>query len=185
MIRSLALAAAVSVLAIPVSAAAADTTLSAFQSICYATSDDYLAALAAAKAGGWSETAVKDSEEDGVSITDTAALEKPGDNGGRMTLLVTRGIRHISSGNLKVTTCKISYDKAIPTLTSEAQTWIGGAADGGDATLAVYYVAMAPGTPNHVGKAGMNAALGAGGVSILKFQQDSDASILVDQSYSK
>jgi len=185
MIRSVALAAAVSLLAIPVSAAAADTTLSAFQSICWGTSDDYLASLAAAKAGGWSETEVTGGDEDGVSITDKAALEKPGDNGGRMTLLVTRGIRHISSGDLKVTTCKISYDKAIPALASEAKAWIGGAADGGDAVLAVYYVAMTPGTPNHVGKAGMNAALAAGGISILKFQQDSDDAILVDQSYSK
>jgi hypothetical protein len=185
MIRSLALAAAVSVLAIPVSAAAADTTFSAFQSLCFATSDDYVAVGNAAKAAGWTETEVTGGDEDGVSITGKAALEKPGDNGGRMTLLVTQGIRHLKSGDLKVTTCKISYDKAIPGLTSEAQAWIGGAADGGDATLAVYYVALTPGTPNHVGKAGMNAALAAGGLSILKFQQDSDASILVDQSYSK
>ena len=178
-------AAAVSVLAIPVSAAAADTTFSAFQSICFATSDDYLASLKTAGSAGWTETQVTGGDEDGVSITDKAALEKPGDNGGRMTLLVTRGIRHIKSGDLKVTTCKLSYDKADPSLTSAAQAWIGGAADGGDATLAVYYVALTPGTPNHVGKAGMNAALAAGGLSILKFQQDSDAAILVDQSYSK
>jgi hypothetical protein len=186
MIRSLALAAAVSILAIPVSAAAADSAFSEFQSVCWGTSDDYVAALKAATADGWKDGAdVTAADEEGVSVTDKSALEKSGDNGGRMTLLITRGIRHISSGDLKVTTCKLSYDKADPTLNSAAQAWIGGAADGGDATLAVYYVAMTPGTPNHVGKAGMNAALSAGGLSILKFQQDSNAAILVDQSYSK
>ena len=185
MIRSLALVAAVSLLALPVSAAAADTAFAEFQSVCWGTSDDYVAALKVAAADGFRDTDVTAADEEGVSITDKSALEKQGDNGGRMTLLISRGIRHISSGDLKVTTCKLSYDKADPSLTSAAQAWIGGAADGGDATLAIYYVALASGTPNHVGKAGMGAALSAGGLSILKFQQDSDAAILVDQSYSK
>ncbi|MEJ0067180.1 MAG: hypothetical protein WDM85_18690 [Caulobacteraceae bacterium] len=105
--------------------------------------------------------------------------------GGRLTLLITRGLRHMTSGDLKVTTCKLSYTKPDPSLISGAQSWIGGAPDGGDATLAIYYVGLAGGTPNHVGKAGMSAALSSGGLSILKFQQDSDSTILVDQSYSK
>ena len=68
---------------------------------------------------------------------------------------------------------------------SELHPRPGGAPDAGDATLAVYYVGLGAGKPNHVGKAGMGAALSGGGLSILKFQQDSDAGILVDQSYSK
>ena len=104
MIRSLALAAAVTLLAIPVSAVAADTSLTEFQSVCWGTSDDYVAALKAATADGWKDSDVTGGDEEGVSITDKAAMEKAGDNGGRMTLLITRGIRHISSGDLKVTT---------------------------------------------------------------------------------
>jgi hypothetical protein len=185
MIRSLAIAAAVSALAIPASAAAADAAFDAFQSICWGTSDNYLAALKAAAAAGWTDTAVSGGDEAGVSITDKAAKEKSVDGGGRLTLLITQGLRHMTTGDLKVVTCKLSYSKPDPGLISAAQTWIGGAPDGGDATLAVYYVGLSTGTPNHVGKAGMNAALSSGGLSILKFQQDSDAGILVDQSYSK
>ena len=142
-------------------------------------------AVKAADADGWTDTAVSGGDEAGVSITDKAAMEKAVDGGGRLTLLVTRGLRHMSTGDLKVTTCKLSYSKADPGLISAAQSWIGGAPDGGDATLAIYYVGLSSGTPNHVGKAGMGAALSAGGLSILKFQQDSDAGILVDQSYAK
>jgi hypothetical protein len=185
MIRTLAIAAAVSALALPASAATADVALDAFQSICWGTTDDYVAALKAAAAAGWTDTAVTGGDEAGVSITDKAAKEKSVDGGGRLTLLITRGLRHVSTGDLKVTTCKLSFSKPDPGLIGAAQAWIGGAPDGGDATLAVYYVGLSSGAPNHVGKAGMGAALASGGLSILKFQQDSDAGILVDQSYSK
>ena len=84
---------------------------------------------------------------------------------------------------MKVDTCKLTVSKPDAALIGEGQSWIGGVApDGGDATLAVYYVKLAPGTPSHVGQAGLNAALSSGGFVILKFQQDSDAGILVYQS---
>jgi hypothetical protein len=183
MIRSLAIAAAISAAAVPMTAAASPA-FDAFQSLCWGTSDDYMAVLKAADAGGWTSSNVTAPDEDGVSITDKAAREKPMD-GGRLTLLISRGLRHLSSGDVKVTTCKLSYDKADPTLIDAAQNWVGGAPDGGDKTLAVYYVALSSGKPDHVGKAGAGAALSGAGLSILKFQQDSDAGIMVDQSYSK
>jgi hypothetical protein len=188
MIRTFAIAAAVSALAIPASAAAADPTFDAFQSICWSTGDDYVAALKAAASAGWTDTAVNGGDEQGVSIQDKAAKEKAAEGGGRLTLLITRGLRHMSKGgDLKVTTCKLSYSKADPGLISTATTWMGGVGQDNDKdpTLAVYYVSLAPGNPNHVGKTGVNAAISGGGVSILKFQQDSDSSIVVDQSYSK
>jgi hypothetical protein len=186
MIRSLALLAAVSALALPATAMAqTDAALAAFQSICWNTTDDYVAILKAAGDAGWTNADVTAPDEDGVSVTDKAAREKSVEGGGRLTLLVSRGLRHISSGDLKVTTCKISFSKGDPGLISGAQAWIGSAPDNTDPTLAIYYVSLASGKPNHVGKAGMGAALSAGGLSILKFQQDSNASIMVDQSYSK
>jgi hypothetical protein len=186
MIRSIAIAAAAAAaLAIPASALAADAAMDAFHSICWDTANDYVGIVKAATDAGWTSADVQAQDEEGVSVTDKDAREKPVEGGGRLTLLVSRGIRHISSGDLKVTTCKISFNKPDPALISDAQSWIGGAADGGDATLAIYYVALAPGKPNHVGKAGMGAALTNGGISILKFQQDSSATIMVDQSYSK
>jgi len=183
MIRSLAIAAAISAAAVPMTAAASPA-FDAFQSICWGTGDDYMAALKAADADGWTNSDVKAPDEEGVSVTDKAAREKAVD-GARLTLLISRGLRHLSTGDVKVTTCKLSYDRADPTLIDTAQNWVGGAPDGGDKTLAVYYVALANGKPDHVGKAGAGAALSGAGLSILKFQQDADAGILVDQSYSK
>jgi hypothetical protein len=188
MIRTLAIAAAVSALAIPAVAAAADPAFDAFQAVCWAPGDDYMGVLKAASDAGWSDTAVSGGDEQGVSITDKAAKEKAVDGGGRLTLLVTRGLRHLSKGgDLKVTTCKLSFSKADPALIGTATAWLGGDAPDNDKdpTLAIYYVGLASGKPNHVGKPGMNAALAGGGLSILKFQQDSDSSIVVDQSYSK
>jgi hypothetical protein len=185
MIRSLAIAAAVSALAIPASAAAADPVFDAFQSICWGTSDNYLAALKAAAAAGWTDTAVTGGDEEGVSVTDKAAKEKSVDGGGRLTLLITQGLRHLTSGDLKVVTCKLSYSKPDGGLIDTAKAWVGDGPDNTDPTMALYYVGLGAGKPNHVGKAGIPAALSGGGLSILKFQQDSDAGILVDQSYSK
>ncbi len=185
MIRTLVIAAAVSALAIPASAAAADPAFDAFQSICWGTGDDYLAALKAADASGWQETAVTAPDEQGISTTDKAAREKPVDGGGRLTLLISRGLRHLSSGDMKVTTCKLSYSKPDAGLIAAAKAWVGDGPDNTDPTLAIYYVGLGAGKPNHVGKTGMGAALSSGGLSILKFQQDNDASIVVDQSYSK
>src|SRR5471032_2747199 len=161
MIRSLAIATALSAVAVPMTAAASPA-FDAFQSICWGTNDDYVAALKAADAGGWSNSNVTAPDEDGVSITDKAAREKAAD-GGRLTLLISRGLRHLSTGDVKVTTCKLSYDRADPTLIDAAQNWVGGAPDAGDKTLAVYYVGLSSGKPDHVGKAGMGAALSGPG----------------------
>jgi hypothetical protein len=186
MIRSLAIAAAVSALAIPMSASAqgADPAFDAFQSICWNTSGDYLAAKAAADGGGWSESDVVADKETGLSVTDQAAREK-NVGGLRLTLLISRGIRHISTGDIKEQTCKLSVNKADNALVGEGKAWVGVAPDAGDPTFAVYYVKLASGKPDHVGKDGANTAMAAGGFGVLKFQQDSDAGILVYQSYAK
>jgi hypothetical protein len=186
MIRSLAIAAAISALAIPMSASAAgdDPAFDAFQSICWNTSGDYVATIKAADGAGWTETDLVADKEQGLSITDQAAREK-NVGGLRLTLLLSRGIRHISTGDIKEQTCKLSVNKADNGLVGEGQAWVGAAPDGGDPTFAVYYVKLASGNPDHVGKDGANAAMAAGGFGVLKFQQDSDAGIMVYQSYSK
>jgi hypothetical protein len=187
MIRFVALvAASAAALAIPaVASAQTDPALAAFQSLCWNTADDYLAIKKAATAAGWGNADVTAPDEDGVSVTDKAAMEKPAEGGGRLTLLVSRGLRKIGGADYKVVTCKISHDKGNPGLIAAAKTWVGSAPDNSDPTLAIYYVGLASGTPNHVGKAGMGAAIAGAGLSILKFQQDSNATIVVDQSYSK
>lgn len=186
MIRSIAIAAAISALAIPISASAAgaDPAFDAFQSICWNTAGDYLATIKAADADGWTNADLVADKEAGLSITDQAAREKTV-GGARLTLLLSRGLRHVSSGDIKEQTCKLSTSRANSGLVGEGKAWVGSAPDGGDPTLAVYYVKLASGKPDHVGKDGANAAMAAGGFGVLKFQQDSDAAIMVYQSYSK
>jgi hypothetical protein len=184
MIRSIALAAAVSALAIPASAFAADPAFDAFQSVCWGTSGDYVASVKAADADGWKDTDVVTDPDTTISVTDKAAREKETD-AGRLTLLVERGLRHTSTGDLKVNTCKVSINKADAALIGDAAGWIGAPQDGGDATLAAFYVKLGGGKPQHLTKADLNAAMAAGGFTILKFQEDSNAGIAVYQSYAK
>jgi hypothetical protein len=186
--RLFCLAAAAAALAVPMSVsaqAAGDPAFASFQKVCWAANGDYLASLKAAEADGWTDTQVAAADPGPVSITDKAAKSKMVD-GSALTLLVTRGLQHTKGGDVKVATCKLTVSKPDNALIGEGKSWLGGAApDSGDPTLAVYYVKLAAGAPNHVGSAGLNDALNAGGFVVLKFQQDSDAGIMVYQAYSK
>ncbi|HEY2707381.1 MAG TPA: hypothetical protein VGI95_04950 [Caulobacteraceae bacterium] len=186
MIRIVALAAAVSALAIPMtaSAAGADPAFDAFQSLCWNNSGEYVSTTHAADADGWRNTDVVADSDANMSITDKAAREKTTD-AGRLTLLVTHGLRHMSTGDLKVNTCKVSFNKADAGVIGEASSWIGAPQDGGDNTLGAFYVKLGAGKPVHLAKADLNAAMAAGGFTILKFQQDSGDAVLVYQSYAK
>jgi hypothetical protein len=187
--RLLSLAAAAAMFAVPLSAAHAqgssDPAFDEFQKVCWSTNGDYLAALKAADAGGWTDTAVVSEPDSAVSVTDKAARAKFS-GGSSLTLLVSRGLQHTKGGDVKVDTCKLTVSKPDNQLIGEGKSWLGGVAqDSGDPTLAVYYVKLAPGAPSHVGQAGLNDALNAGGFVVLKFQQDQDAGILVYTAYSK
>lgn len=183
------IAAAAAAFALPVSMAAAqgaaDPNIDAFRSICWNSAGDYVATVKAADADGWKDTQVVTNADDGVSVTDKAAREKAGQDGD-MTMLVTRGLRHTKSGqDIKVDTCKLTINKPDAGLIGASQAWVGAAPDSGDATLAVYYVKPGAGQPDHLAASQLNAALGSGGLGILKFQQDSDATTMVYQVYSK
>jgi hypothetical protein len=178
-------AAALSLPAAAIAQGAGDPAFDAFRSICWNASGDYVAAVKAADASGWREADVQTDNDAAVSITDKAAREKALGGGGDLTLLVTRGLRHTSGGDIKVATCKISMNKPDKDLVGDGRSWIGAAPDSGDPTLAVYYVKLSSGSPVHLSQGELNAALGAGGFGILKFQQDPNASILVYTAYSK
>jgi hypothetical protein len=186
--RLLSLAASAAMLAAPMSVAhaqGADPAFDAFQKICWSSGGDYLAALKSAEADGWSETQVAAEAAGPVSITDKAARAKM-IGGQSLTLLVSRGLQHTKGGDFKVDTCKLTVAKPDAALIGEGKAWLGGAApDSGDPTLAVYYVKLAPGSPSHVAQSALNDAMAAGGFVVLKFQQDSDAGIMVYQAYSK
>ena len=182
--RLLSLAAA-AMLAAPLSVAHAqggDAAFDAFQKVCWGTGGDYLAALKTADGDGWTETAVVADAQSPVSVTDKAARAKFA-GGGNLTLLVSRGIQHTKNGDVKVDTCKLTVNRADAALIGEGQGWLGKPDATPDPTLAVYYVKLAPGAPSHV--APTDAALNAGGFVVLKFQQDSDAAIMVYTAYSK
>jgi hypothetical protein len=188
--RLLSLAASAAMLAAPMSVVhaqgPADPAFDAFQKVCWSTGGDYLAALKAADADGWTDTAVVADAQSPVSVTDKAARAKFA-AGANLTLLVSRGLQHTKGGDVKVDTCKLTVSKPDNALIGEGKDWLGGAAPDAapDATLAVYYVKLAAGAPSHVGQAGLNDALNAGGFVVLKFQQDADAGIMVYTAYSK
>lgn len=189
--RLLSLAASAAMLAVPMSAAAqavsGDPAFDAFQKVCWSSGGDYLAAVKAAEADGWTDTAVTGEDQGPVSVTDKTAKAKFA-NGANLTLLVSRGLQHTKSGDVKVATCKLTISKPDNALIGEGKSWLGGVTPDAapDPTLAVYYVKLSPGgAPSHVGQAGLAEALNGGGFAVLKFQQDADAGILVYTAYSK
>ena len=187
MIR-LSLLAAAAALTLPIAARAqaADPALEAFEAVCGSAGGDFPSVVRAANpADGWADTPVVAEDDPAVSITDKQARTKSV-GGVELTLLATRGLRHTKTGDIPVSTCKISTNKPDPALLPAAQSWVGTAPDASpDSTLAVYYVKPGPGKPNHIGQAGLNDAMNAGGFAILKFQENSDSAILVYQTYTK
>jgi hypothetical protein len=176
--------AALSALALPMSASAAsaDPALAAFQSLCVANSNSYAAVISAAKAAGWTDTQLIPSTDDAVSITSKAALEKTGPV--HLTLLVTQGLRHTKGGDVQEGDCKVSTDTADAAIVTNTQGWLGFAPDAGDTTLASFFVKTgAP--PSHIAAGDLNAAMGSGGFSIIKAQQDQGSAILVYTTFSK
>ncbi|HEY3800250.1 MAG TPA: hypothetical protein VGL58_18025 [Caulobacteraceae bacterium] len=188
--RTPALLAAAAALALPLaglaaSPAMASPAMDAFKTVCWTPANDYVSVLKAADAAGWSNTQLMPEIQDNVSVTDQGAREKD-DSDGKYTLLVSRGLRHSSGGDVKEADCKVSFDKADPGLLAEAQSWIGVAPDAApDATLATYFVKPVPGKPQHIAQADLNTALGAGGFAVLKFQVDANAVTLVYQTFAK
>jgi hypothetical protein len=189
MTRLLSLAAAAAVLAIPLSAAAqgSDPVLAEFQKVCWASGGDYVKTLAATASDSWTETQVVADSDANVSITDKAARNKSV-NGLDLTLLISRGLRHTSGGDFKVSVCKLTVNKADPGVLAAGQAWIGGAAPdaGANTSATTYFVKKGGANPTPVGTAGPQAAMNAdGGFGVLKFQQDDSDAILVYQTYAK
>ncbi|HEX3920614.1 MAG TPA: hypothetical protein VHW60_25010 [Caulobacteraceae bacterium] len=187
MTRLTLLAAAAAVLVFPAVACAqtADPALDAFETVCAATGGDYVAVLKAADASGWTETQVIPETDASVSLTDQAAREKPMPGGETLTLLVNRGLRHTHSGDVPQSVCKVSDSKPDPGVIARSAAWLGFPQDGGDATLAVYYVKSNGAHPTHIASTALNAAMANGGFSIVKVQQDEGSAIFVYQTYSK
>jgi hypothetical protein len=176
--------AALGVLALPMTASAApsDPALAAFSSLCVANGNSYTAVLSAAKAAGWTDTQLIPSTDDAVTITSKAALEKNGPV--HLTLLVSQGLRHTKGGDIQEGDCKVSTDTADAAIVANTQGWLGFAPDGGDSTLASFFVKTgAP--PSHIASSDLNAAMGSGGFSIIKAQQDPGSAILVYTTFSK
>ena len=110
MIRSIAIAAALSAAAIPMTAAASPA-FDEFQAVCWGTNDDYVAALKAADTSGWHETDVTAPDEPGVSVTDKAAREKAVDGGDLPDAADQRGPSPSRRPAMsRSTTCKLSVN---------------------------------------------------------------------------
>ena len=178
---------AAAALALPVGATAQtapDAAFNAFQSVCGATGGAYDKVAAAVATGGWVDSGVPAENPGNISITGQMARSKA-DEGVTLTLLATQGVQHASDGDVQVSTCKISSNKPDAALLTEAQSWLGVPPDSSDQGLAVYYVKPGGAKPQHVAKTDIGKALAAGGVAVVKFQQDTDGAILVYQTFSK
>jgi len=173
------------VFALPIAAAAdtPDPALAAFRSLCVANANNYNGVVSAASADGWTDTQLIPTTDDSVSITSKTAREKLVGKE-HLTLLVTQGLRHTKGGDIAEGDCKISTDQADDGILDRTRTWLGFAPDGGDATLATFYVKTGA-KPDHLAPDQLNAALNAGGFSVIKAQQDPASVILVYTSFSK
>lgn len=187
MIRtSLLAAASLGVLALPMAAsaeAAADPALAAFQAVCVANANNYSGALEAAKAAGFTDTQLIPPADDTLSVTSTQAREKVV-GGEHLTLLVQQGLRHLKSGDISEADCKISTDQADNGVLDRAKSWLGFAPDSSDPSLATFYVKTGA-QPIHIAPSDLNAALAAGGFSVIKAQTDPASATLVYTTFSK
>ncbi len=179
--------AAAAALMLPASAFAANATdqvAAEFENICGATHGNYVKVLSATTSDNWTDTQVTPEPDSTVSVTAETAREKPvGD--ATLTLLASQGLRHTSGGDIAQTVCKISSNKPDPAIGSQMQSWLGFAPDSDAQGLSVYYVHFVDGKLEHVPQSGLQAALNSGGFAFVKVQTDSDATILVLQTYSK
>jgi hypothetical protein len=186
MIRSALLAAAaIASLAVPMSAAAAtgsgDPAFDAYRSICVANMGEYVAVLRAADAAGWQNSSVSPPVDAAISVTDQAAREMSV-GGENLTLLINRGLQHMRAGDVPVGVCRIETSKPDPGAIDLSKSWLGFAPDGGDSTLAYFFVTPAADTPQHVAA---NAPMPPGGVSIVKVQLDPNSTIFLYQHFAK
>ncbi|HTX49486.1 MAG TPA: hypothetical protein VME40_08855 [Caulobacteraceae bacterium] len=187
MIRTSLLAvASLGVLALPM-AASADTSddpaLAAFQAVCVAHANNYSGALDAAKAAGFTDTQLIPPTDDSMSITSTQAREKVVGTE-HLTLLLQQGLRHLKSGDISEADCKISTDQADNGVRERTKSWLGFGPDSSDDALSTFYVKTGP-QPEHIAQSGLNAALAAGGFSVIKAQQDPASATLVYTTFSK
>ena len=186
MIRTSLLAlAALGAFAVPLAAAAEtpDPALAAFEAVCVANANNYTGALDAAKAAGFVDTQLIPPTDETISITSKQAREKVVGTE-HLTLLVSQGLRHLKSGDISEADCKISTDQADDGIRERTKLWLGFAPDSSDDGLSTFYVKTGA-QPIHIEPSGLNAALAAGGFSVIKAQQDTASATLVYTTFSK
>jgi hypothetical protein len=180
--QRLALLAAAAFLAAPAiaSAAPADPLLDVFKNVCVAHAGDYAGTVNAAKASGWSDAAGIDMPADAnVSITSEAALIMPL-NGANLTLLISSGLQHMRSGDTPETTCRIESNKPDAQAIDATKGWLGLQPNGGDASLAYFFVT---GTPDRLVRIS-TTTIPPAGMSLIKVQQDAGSAIFIDQFFA-
>ncbi|MFI4934424.1 MAG: hypothetical protein ACHP7N_07385 [Caulobacterales bacterium] len=175
-------------LALPITASAAtagdDAALSAFQTICADTTADFPAVLKAADAAGFTEANLIADADPTLTVTDKDGREKSV-GGATLRMLAIRGTKTSPGGQLTLSTCKISTDKADNGLLAKAQSWLGIPTDSSDKGMASYLVTVNGGARTPLTHAQIGASLSAGGAHILKFQEDAASASLVYQKFTK
>ena len=179
--QRIALLAAAALLAVPAaaSAAPADPLLDAFRNICVAHTGNYVDTVNAAKAGGWTEVPVNIPDDPAVAVSSKSAMSLTAD-GASLTLVAVTGLQHMKAGDTPVTSCRIESNKSDADAIGETTAWLGVKPDGGDSSLAYYFMT---GSPDHLTH-NTSPTIPPGGLSLIKVQLDSGSAILVDQFFA-
>lgn len=152
-------------------ASPSDDAFNDFRTVCGAAGTDFPAVIAAADAGAWKPTQITADTMPNVSITDKQARDKKigADN---LALFVTRGLMHLKTGgDLNVTTCTVSSDKADPaTLVALTQKWLGVAPQSVSPTKTGFRYTLNGADPAAVPEGGNTAAVNGGGLVLMSVQ---------------
>ncbi len=173
-------AATIAVLALPISAMAADVsdpTFEAFRKLCGDTHAEYANVKAASDADGWKDAEVLADDPPNVSLTDKMARAK-GAGSGEMRLRATRGLQATKTGNIVVSSCVVSSDGGAPGLLDRAKAWLKVDPWTTDTGKESFLLTFKGDTPAVLAQADIGAAIAAGGAHLLKFKQDGATEIL-------
>ncbi len=168
-------------------ASPSDDAFNAFRAICGTAGTDFPAVVAAADAGGWKATQITADTMPNVSVTDKQARDKKVGEA-NLALFVTRGLMHSKAGDLTVTTCTLSSDKANgPALIALAQQWVGTPPHDTTPTKTGFRYSLngADPAPAPVPAGGISAAVAAGGMVLMSVQTGGGKATLDIEKFKK
>jgi hypothetical protein len=178
-------ASAVASMATPALAGPSEDAFASFQQVCTATGSEFGAAIAAADSAGWKAAQVTADTMPNVSVTDKQARDKTIGND-NLTLFATRGVMASKAGNITVSTCTVSSEKAdAASLIALTQKWLGAAPASTTPTKTGFRYALTGVNPGPVPEGGISAAVSGDGMVLMSVQSGPGKTILDIEKFKK